>query len=172
MSDFPPPPPGATPPPPPPPPPGGGYGGLEPVGPGMRLLAKIIDGLVLAVPVIAIAAIVGDGLGASGGRAFLANIFTTLLGFGYYTYLEMTKGQTVGKMALSLKVIGPDGGVPTSEQAARRNAYVLLGIIPTALGALVSLGVAVAIAVTISNDPFKRGWHDNFAGGTAVVRSK
>ncbi len=48
---------------------------------------------------------------------------------------------------------------------------MLLGILPV-LGGVLQFVVVVVIAVTISNDPFKRGWHDNFAGGSAVVRSR
>ncbi len=130
----------------------------------------------LLIPVFIISAVIGGSDGntfgaASGGRAILSGIVTTLLIFGYYVYLEMTKGQTVGKMALGFKVIGPDGATPTQDQALKRNAYLLLGVIPF-LGGVVQLIVVIVIAVTISGDAFKRGWHDNFAGGTAVVRSK
>lgn len=175
MSDLPPPPPGSQPPPPPPPPPGGGQPGLEPIGPWPRFGAKLIDFLVLLIPVFIISAIVGGSgtgaLNATSGRAILSTIITTALTFAYFVYLESTRGQTVGKMALSFKVIGPDGGNPTTEVAIRRNAYLLLGIVPF-IGGLVQLVVVIVIAVTISNDSFKRGWHDNFAGGSAVVRAQ
>lgn len=172
MSDL-PPPPGGTPP--PPPPPGGAQPGLEPVGTWPRFGAKIIDYLVLLIPIFIISLIVGgDGTGAVsaiGGRQILASMITTLLIYAYFVYLESTRGQTVGKMALGYKVIGPDGNVPATDVAARRNAYLLLGLIPI-LGGLAQFVLVIVIAVTINNDPFKRGWHDNFAGGTAVVRAK
>ena len=99
-------------------------------------------------------------------------IFTTLLVYGYYVYLEMTKGQTVGKMALSFKVDRPRW---RAAHAGRRpcaaTPRLLLGIVPI-LGGLAQFVIVIVIAVTISNDPFNRGWHDNFAGGTAVVRAK
>lgn len=174
MSDLPPPPPGGSPPP-PPPPPGGGQPGLEPVGTWPRFGAKVIDYLVLLIPIFIISLVVGgDGTGAvsaTGGRQILASMITTLLAYGYFVYLESTRGQTVGKMALSYKVIGPDGGVPSTEVAAKRNAYLLLGLIPI-LGGIAQFVLVIVIAVTISSDSFKRGWHDNFAGGTAVVRAK
>ena len=178
MSDLPPPPPPPPPggQPPPPPPPGGGYGGPEPVGPWPRLGARIIDWLVLLIPSFLIGLVVGVGAsplsgGAVDAAGFLAGIITTLLGFGYYVWLETTRGQTVGKMALSYRVVGPDGGLPTTEQSMRRNAWLLLAIIPI-LGGLAQLVIAIIIGVTISSDPFNRGWHDNFAGGTAVVRAR
>jgi hypothetical protein len=55
--------------------------------------------------------------------------------------------------------------------SARRNAWMLLSMVPL-LGGLAQLVVVIVIGVTINSDPFKRGWHDNFAGGTAVVRAK
>ncbi len=177
MSDYPPPPPppGSTPPPPPPPPPGGAQPGLQPVGAWPRFGAKVIDYLVLVIPVLIISVIIGGNssgaFGASGGREIIAGVITTLLTYGYFVYMESTRGQTIGKMALGYKVIGPDGAVPSQDVAMRRNAYMLLGIIPI-LGGLAQFVLVIVIAVTISNDPFKRGWHDNFAGGSAVVRSK
>jgi uncharacterized RDD family membrane protein YckC len=74
-------------------------------------------------------------------------------------------------MALGYKVVGPDGAHPTPEVSAKRNAWMLLSVVPL-LGGLAQLVIVIVIAVTINSDPFKRGWHDNFAGGTAVVRAK
>ena len=146
------------------------------MGPWPRLGARIIDGLVLLIPSFIVAAIVGGdattpGSTGTDARAFVAGILTTLIGFAYYVWLESTRGQTVGKMALGYRTVGPDGHHPTTEQAARRNAWTLLSIIPI-LGGIAQFVIAVVIGVTINSDPFKRGWHDNFAGGTAVVRNR
>lgn len=179
MSDLPPPPP---PPPPPsePPPgsvPGSSAGGqLTPVGPWPRFGARIIDGLVLFIPNAIIAAVLTDDTatsfgGVGTGENFAYLLVSTLLGFGYAAWLEASRGQTVGKMALGYKVIGPDGRVPSTDVAMRRNAWLLLGLVPI-VGGVLSFVAAVAIGVTIANDPFKRGTHDNFAGGSAVVRAR
>lgn len=174
MSDL-PPPPGSPPPPPPPPPPGSNQPVLQPIGTWPRFGAKIIDIMVLLVPIFGITWLIAGGAQAgtiqsTDGSVVLANILTTLLTYAYFVYLESTRGQTVGKMALGYKVIGPDGGLPSTEAAAKRNAYLLLGLVPF-LGGLVQFVLLIVIAITISSDPFKRGWHDNFAGGTAVVRA-
>ena len=178
MSDIPPPPP---PPPPgsnaPPPPPSDGYQtGPQPVGPWPRFGARLIDGLVLFIPSFIIAAIIGGSAGPAGSTqtdvaGFFAGIVTTFIGFAYYVWLESSRGQTVGKMALGYRVVGPDGANPTPEVAAKRNAWMLLAIVPI-LGGLAQFVIAIVIGVTINSDPFKRGWHDNFAGGTAVVRGR
>jgi uncharacterized RDD family membrane protein YckC len=176
MSDLPPPPP----PPPPPTTPGPGpqpAAELVPVGPWPRLGARIIDGLVLLIPNFILGAVLTDGSGAFAGGGFAGGddiaflIVSTLLGYGYAVWLEASRGQTVGKMAIGIKVIGPDGRIPANDVALRRNAWLLLNLVPV-LGGILSFVAAVAIGVTISNDPFKRGTHDNFAGGSAVVRAR
>ena len=173
MSDLPPPPP-------PPPPDYGPSPGHGPApyaakaGPWIRFLAHLIDGLVLLIPSILISVLIA-GTGSTYGRFdydvadFIAAVLTTLLSLGYAVWLESSRGQTLGKMALSLHVQGPNGGYPTPSEAFRRNAYVLLSLVPI-VGGLASLGIVIAIAVTISNDLYGRGLHDNFAGGTIVQR--
>jgi hypothetical protein len=79
-------------------------------------------------------------------------------------------------MLLKLKTQGPRGGNPSIEQALRRNAFTAIGILGITpyvgfLGSLLSLAAVITIMVTINNDNTTRhGWHDNFAGGTTVVR--
>lgn len=168
MSDLPPPPP----PPPWEPPPAQ----LVPVGPWPRFGARIIDGLVLFIPNAIFAAVLTDDTTASfsgvgTGENFAYLLLSTLLGYAYAVWLEASRGQTVGKMALGIKVIGPDGRVPANDVALKRNAWLLLGLVPI-VGGVLSFVAAVAIGVTIANDPFNRGTHDNFAGGSAVVRSR
>lgn len=168
------------PPPPPPPPPsdpvrGPSAGPLVPVGPWPRFAARLIDGLVLLVPNALLAAVLTDDssttFSAVGSEDYVYLLASTVLGFAYAVWLEASRGQTVGKMALGLKAIGPDGRVPANDVAMKRNAWLLLGLIPF-VGPLLSFVAAVAIGITMVNDPFKRGTHDNFAGGSAVVRSR
>lgn len=173
MSDLPPPPP---PPPPSDPVPGAAASQLVPVGPWPRFAARIIDGLVLLIPNAILAAVLTDDTAASfggvgTGEDFVYLLASTVLGFAYAVWLEASRGQTVGKMVLGYKVVGPDGGIPANDVALRRNAWLLLGIVPI-VGGVLSFVAAVAIGVTIANDPFKRGTHDNFAGGSAVVRAR
>jgi uncharacterized RDD family membrane protein YckC len=191
---------GATPPPPPPPAQGAGQpaapsrtGGVgQPADLGPRFVARLIDfvllGIVNAIVVSALvvgtlmgtnAAVVG-GWGLGTGTTWAANavttISTTVLTLAYFVLMEHYFGQTVGKMLLKLKTQGPGGGNPSIEQALRRNAFTaigILGIIPYVgfLGSLLSLAAVITIMVTINNDNTARhGWHDNFAGGTTVVR--
>ncbi|HEX6198357.1 MAG TPA: RDD family protein [Jiangellaceae bacterium] len=145
---------------------------------GPRLLAKLVDFVILWVvyaivvfpffvdPMLDVSAL-DVGFSAS---AFVAGLISFALYLAYFIVLEMTTGQTLGKKVLKLRVYGPAGGYPTFEQALRRNGWMILGIVPV-LGTLAVLAAGVFILVTISNNTATRqGWHDEFAGGTYVVR--
>jgi uncharacterized membrane protein len=62
------------------------------------------------------------------------------------------------------------------QESVRRNLWTaasVLAIIPFIgglLGGLAQLVAVISIMVTIANSPTKQGWHDQFAGGTEVVR--
>lgn len=160
--------------PPPPPPPGPAPDPLVPVGLGTRFGAKLIDWLVLVVPTLVLAVVFGGAATAGFRSEFTVRDYaiatvSTLLSFAYFVLLESSRGQTVGKMALGIKVVGPDGHPPTTETAVRRNVWSIVSLVPI-LGDIVQLVLVIVIAVTISSGHFHRGWHDNFAGGTAVVR--
>ncbi|TCN49065.1 putative RDD family membrane protein YckC [Rhodococcus sp. SMB37] len=140
-----------------------------------RLGARIIDGLIVGIPMGILTAIVTFGSG-SGFMSLLMSILTGLVAFGYWTYLESSQGATFGKKLLGLSVVGPAGGHPTLEEAAKRNAFVALQVltgIPILgwLASLASLAAYIGIAVTIEKDGTKQGFHDKFAGGTRVVKS-
>lgn len=157
-----------------PPSPGFGPGAGQPGELLPRLGARIIDALVIGVPFGIVTAIVSIA-----GSTFLTVVLGLLTGLamlGYAAYFESTKGWTLGKKALGLSVTGPNGGLPTLEEAAKRNAYLglqaLTGI--PVLGWLfniASLAAFIGIAVTIEKSPTKQGFHDVFAGGTRVVKS-
>lgn len=149
-----------------------------------RFVARLIDHILLGVVIFAIIVpfvigamfvnVGGFGMGmfsGSGAGSFVTGIVTAVLTIGYFAFMESNQGQTVGKMVMSLKTEGPGGGHPTMEQAMKRNAWYALGIIPW-LGGLAELALAIYIAVTISNSLTNTGWHDEFAGGTQVVRTK
>ena len=123
MSNTPPPPPpgfGGPPPPPnygaPPPPPAFGMNYNDQSGVNyaewwQRLVAIIIDGIILQVVLVPIRAIFGFGSSSSSSAGFgfslgaggiLASI---VLNVAYYGVLHALRGQTVGKMALGIKVV-------------------------------------------------------------------
>ncbi|MEE2031680.1 RDD family protein [Rhodococcus chondri] len=158
-----------------PPAPGPGFGPSRPGDLLPRLGARIIDGLIVGIPMGILTAIVTFG-SSSGFMALLMSVLSGAVAFGYWTYLESSKGATFGKQLLGLSVVAPGGGLPTLEQAGKRNAFVALQALTgiPILGWLVSIALLAAyigIAVTIEQDGNKQGFHDKFAGGTQVVKS-
>jgi uncharacterized RDD family membrane protein YckC len=178
---VPPPPQPMTPPPVSAPAPASGVG--APADLGTRFLARLIDHILLGivnfviiVPLIIAAAFtgVGNGMNPFGGfsaGSLVSAIIVAAITIGYFALMEANMGQTVGKMLIGLKTVGPDGNKPTMEQALKRNAWYALGIVPF-LGGLAQLAATIYIAVTINNSATRTGWHDTFAGGTRVIKTK
>ncbi|MBC7302190.1 MAG: RDD family protein [Nocardia sp.] len=148
-----------------------GFGGVQAADLGTRFGARFIDGIIIGIPLF----FVNLGLGfAFLDSPIVGSIITALIGalayVGYNVAFEVTQGTTLGKKLLGLRVVAP-GGAPklTPETSLKRNIF----LVPMAiycLGQLVTVGLMIYIAVTISNDPNKQGWHDKFAGGTQVVK--
>jgi uncharacterized RDD family membrane protein YckC len=152
--------------------PGGYFPGTPPVGfgtPGglwVRFGARLIDAFAVGI-VACLLAMLFD----SDTRFYVAGIFGGLLTFAYFVVFESQLGRTPGKMLLGLTVHGPGGAPkPTLQQAATRNAFLLLNLIPC-LGGILSFAAWIYIAVTIENSPTKQGKHDEMAGGTQVVKT-
>lgn len=146
-----------------------------------RFVAKLIDFVIIGVVYAIIAVVVGIAVAVGSGSSWFVGVVTSVilvvLELGYFTFLESTRGQTVGKMVMKLRVLGPTGGLPTTEEALKRNIWMaisLIGIIPL-IGWLIQ-GVAwiaalVTIALGINNDTVNRqAWHDRLGGGTRVVK--
>ena len=190
--------PGSAPPPPPPPPggfssappppPGGGYGapggdpyqpapgyGVPPpsanpfAGLGKRFLARLIDYLLIGIPLGIILTVVG--LRANG---LVYNIITTVVIVGYFLFMETSKGGTFGKIWLGMSVTDQNGSSPiTMDASLKRNWWMLLNIVGgiailNLLAGIASLVIVIIIAVTISSDPRNQGWHDKL-GSTLVM---
>src|SRR5690606_6402550 len=127
-------------------------GPVQPATLGPRFLAKLIDWILLGIVVngIIVTTFIVRAMGDDSvfstsigyGTLLLATLVTTALYLAYFVLMESSRGQTVGKMLLKLQVQGPSGGLPTMEEALRRNGYMalgLLGIIPSIGGTLGSL---------------------------------
>jgi uncharacterized RDD family membrane protein YckC len=140
-------------------------GGQEPGGLGVRFGARLIDGIIVNVVAFGIALAIG-----SLNNYWVTGLFSGLLMFLYFLFFESTQGWTPGKKLLGLSVHGPGGAAkPDMQQAAIRNVWTLLNIVPFIGGVLTFIAVVV-IAVTINGSPTKQGKHDELAGGTQVVK--
>ena len=147
--------------------PGGGsliYAGL-----GVRAVAKLIDGLVLAVPaIIVMTLIVLFALPASvtnkSGGAFLLTIIGSALLIGltmiiYQIWCLPKFGATPGKRIMGLRVIRAGGThVSWGRSAARFAGECINGLIPFFIGYIIA-----------AFDPERRTVHDHIAG-TRVIK--
>lgn len=124
----------------------------ELAGIGERFIALLIDGIVLSI--------VGGIFGANGG-GFIGSIAGFVVGVGYHWYfLTQQNGQTLGKMALNIRVVKVDG-------APIRDADAVLRYIGYYINTpLLMLGWLWAFF-----DPQNQGWHDKIAQ-TYVVKAE
>ncbi len=145
-----------------------------------RFLARLIDSIILSfvmfgliIPIIFVAILGTSGgfnpFGGFGLGSIMISLVAAAIYIGYFAFMESSRGQTLGKMVMKLKTLGPDGQNPSMEVAAKRNAFYALSIIPI-IGGLAQLAAVLYIAYTINQSSTHQGWHDEFAGGTKVVK--
>ena len=138
---------------------------------GRRFVALWIDGLVLAIPLILLVILVAVPLGLLGSEdnvplaLFSQLLLTMMLGTVYILYeglMLASGGQTVGKKAMSLKLVTAEGNEITKGQAwTRAVSRQLLGLVPC-LG-LVAYLVALGQERTCIHDIMAKtrvvNWH-------------
>jgi uncharacterized RDD family membrane protein YckC len=131
---------------------------------GRRVLAIIVDSLVLGVLFWVMSMIFGtssvEGGAASASLGTLGTLLYAVLAFAYFTLLEGYRGQTLGKMLLGIKVVREDNGeVPGLGAAAIRTVLRLIdGIFAYLVG---------FIAILFSSKNQRLG---DMAANTLVIR--
>ena len=133
---------------------------------GSRFLAQVIDMAVL-VGVFLILTFGASALGAAFGDrrlvALLVVLISFVLLFGYFWAFEAVwSGQTPGKRALRLRVVGDQGEPLRFSQAAIRNLVRIVDFLP--------VGYAIGIITVFANVRNKR--LGDLAAGTLVVRER
>jgi uncharacterized RDD family membrane protein YckC len=126
-----------------------------------RLAARGIDVLVLALGLVGVGRIMGFG--------FDWLVVGTVIVLAYFVGLDALFGATLGKAALGLRVVGPDGSPPTLRQALIRESFTVLGSVPF-VGVFLAVGAWVWIGRSIRRHELRQGKHDLLAGGTRIVR--
>jgi uncharacterized RDD family membrane protein YckC len=135
------------------------YGGFW-----VRVLAFILDALVLGLITSALAPLLGAGTtvtfeGNTWQVNTTANALGTLFGLVYFVGFWGWRGQTPGMMAFNMRVVrAEDGGGVDWVRALLR--YV---------GLIISFVVILIGVIWAAFDDRKQGWHDKIAG-TLVVR--
>ena len=124
----------------------------EPSGPragiGTRFIAALIDGVLLGVASF----VLSIALGTGGGRGL-----GTLLTLAYFAYFEGTRGQTIGKQTMQIRVVKTTGDDMTIGDGVVRSLVRLIS------GVVCGLGFFWALW-----DPERQTWHDK-AANTYVV---
>ena len=157
---------------------------MELASPGARLGARIIDIVIMVVVAIVLIVIgllalfgVADDSATDEEAAFgLAALFGTwaiigLVGLLYEVVMIATRGQTLGKMMTSVKVVRADNGLVPGWGKS-----IVRWIIPTIAGAILAffipgVGPLLSLLVYLSLlwDSARQGWHDK-AAGTLVIK--
>ncbi|MEV7716548.1 MULTISPECIES: RDD family protein [unclassified Streptomyces] len=189
----------SAPPPPPPPPPydpgpyggGGPYGGPDPLAgmpplaePGKRILARLIDFLIISIPLYLISLPWGGAVEMSdnnGNGSGVSDVFSqtysghqlvwSLIGLvvyvAYDTYFTHKDGRTLGKRLLKLRVaMLNDGRVPDTGASFLRAVVLWL----PALLCCPCLWWLINIVLMFTDKPYRQGLQDK-AAKTVVVQS-
>ena len=108
---------------------------MEYQGIAIRFVSLVIDSLIISAIFGALATILGDGMMRHG--TWSVGILSFAFYIAYYTYLEGTRGQTIGKMITKIKVVREDGSPIDMEQAFKRNILrVIDGLFAYLIGAI------------------------------------
>ncbi|MET0772596.1 MAG: RDD family protein [Candidatus Limnocylindrales bacterium] len=147
-----------------------------------RMIAYIIDIIILAVINFVVSLVLFGIMGISFGSAMIVLIVNLVISIGYFVWCWSSRRMTVGMQLLGLQIGSEtDGSTITTNQALVR--WVILGL-PGVLASvssywsdglgfllsLVGLIWIIALLVSIAQSPTKQGYHDRYAH-TIMVKS-
>lgn len=133
---------------------------------GKRVLARIIDVIIVLIPAGLLDWASGGTDDLSSGKSALGSAFLAVLGFLYEWFMTRSTGQTVGKKLMKLRVAMLDNGsVPTSSAAGLRALVLWLPAFCCSCVWFVILGITV-----LFDKPYKQGLQDK-AAKTVVVQA-
>ncbi|TAJ40819.1 MAG: RDD family protein [Reyranella sp.] len=135
-----------------------GYGGFW-----IRLVAYIIDAILLSLAMGVVGSVVGFNVFATDMESYnpVANLVSLVIGWLYFALLESSeRGATVGKMAMGLRVVTDQGQRLSFLNATGRYFAKIISAIILCIG-------FIMIAFTDR----KRGLHDMIAG-TLVIKTR
>ncbi len=108
---------------------------MEYQGIGIRFVSLVIDSLIISIIFGALGNILGAGMMRQG--SWSVGLLSFAFYIAYYTYLEGTRGQTIGKMITKIKVVREDGRPIDMQQAFKRNILrVIDGFFAYIIGAV------------------------------------
>jgi uncharacterized RDD family membrane protein YckC len=133
---------------------------------GIRIVAGIIDLVLMIVLFLVMAALFGDFGSGDDGEGFEVNLsgapflLYLLLNFGYYFVLEGSSGQTFGKKVMGIQVVSLEGPLTWGKVAIRTILRIVDG-----------LPVLYLVAVICAFATKKHQRIGDMAAGTVVVRA-
>jgi uncharacterized RDD family membrane protein YckC len=142
---------------------------------GKRFLARLLDGLIIGVPLGVIGAILLANIGTNSGLVTIL-VFTggiIVLTVIYEVGMISSKGATVGKLAVGVRVVTaqtaavPGRGIGGGPAFARWAVLNLPGIVPGVGG----LWVLICVLSPLFDNVGRRGFHDK-AAKTWVLSTK
>lgn len=150
---------------------------------GKRLAARVIDVVIVAIPLFLIQLAFGTNrytvetdrgediseviTKSYSGSGLIMTLISILAYVGYDWWFTKKNGQTIGKKTMGLRVaMLNDGSVPQSGPALSRAAVLWL---PTLICCFCLWPIALIISILVDK-PYKQGLHDKVAK-TVVVRS-
>ncbi|MGW8380010.1 RDD family protein [Streptomyces sp. ODS28] len=134
---------------------------------GKRLLARIVDALLIGIPIgIILALVQSDVSPADSGNTFAQSLIYQLVYLIYEGLMLTTSGQTVGKRLMRIRVaVLSDGAIPKGSPGwFRAGVYSLPALIPC-IGSLFWL---VNVLFCTWDKPYRQCLHDK-AAKTVVV---
>jgi uncharacterized RDD family membrane protein YckC len=157
---------------------GGNYAGFW-----IRVIAYIVDGLVLAIPIVAVTIIfpgvTDPATGVAAGASLIGSLISAAIIIVYVGFMDSSAKQgTVGKMALGLKVTDTSGARLSLGHAIYRAwpyyLAALAGVVDALAGTTPAIAgilgvVALISCIVVAFTAKKQGIHDMMAG-TLVVK--
>lgn len=134
---------------------------VPPASTGRRIAAHLLDQVALAVILCAVAALVG--LGAGRWTALAAGTVAAVAFAVVQWILLGTRGATLGKFALGLRVVDAATSAPIG--LARGLLRLLV------LSVFESVGIVLVMVFLIGHDPRRQGWHDKMVNSVVVNAS-
>lgn len=104
---------------------------------GIRFVSLVIDSIIIGIMFGALFGTIGAGTVKNGVMPWYLGLLSFAFYIAYYTYLEGSGGQTIGKMITKIKVVREDGKPIDMNQAFKRNILrVIDGFIAYLIGAI------------------------------------
>jgi uncharacterized RDD family membrane protein YckC len=147
-----------------------------------RVMAYLLDGFIVAVPVLIIAVLLGSGLALGGLRAGGQALIVGIVGAGihllyFVSFWTGSGGATPGMRLMKLQMgDAQTGATPTVQQGLTRwlalgGIFQILGLVPPllSLSALLTFVWELVLLATTASSATKQGVHDRIAN-TALVQ--